>query len=109
MLIRAAHPDAGHEGASKRSVLAPGLIGRMTATVPADQLRHDLITLTEQIGQPYPQGEIDVPADERKQSTRMLKLMCPGFGYLIRTTRTCLDVGVPVCCCGEDFEVATRC
>ncbi len=37
----------------------------------------------------------------------MLKLQCPGCAYVIRTTRTWLDVGLPVCCCGEDFEVAS--
>ena len=74
---------------------------------PGDQLRHELITLTEYIGRPYPHGEIHAPTDERKQSTRLLKFVCPGCGYLIRTTRTWLEVGVPVCCCGEDFKVAS--
>lgn len=54
-----------------------------------------------------PHGEIHAPTDERKQSTRMLKLQCPGCGYVIRTTRTWLEHGIPVCCCGDDFEVAT--
>ena len=36
----------------------------------------------------------------------MLKLQCPGCGYLTRTTRTWMEVGVPVCCYGDDFEVA---
>jgi len=106
-LIHAAHPDAGHRGAFKRSALALGLTGRMTATAPGDQLRHDLVALAEQIGQPYPHGEIHAPADERKQSTRMLKLECPGCGYVIRTTRIWLEVGRPVCCCGGDFEPAS--
>ena len=52
-LMHAAHPDAGHKGASKfkRAALALGLTGRMTATSPGDQLRHDLVALVEQIGQ----------------------------------------------------------
>ena len=53
-LIHAAHPDAGHRGAFKRAALALGLTGRMTATTPGDQLRHDLVALTERIGQPNP-------------------------------------------------------
>jgi hypothetical protein len=78
----------------------------MIATSAGDQLRHDLVALPEQIGQPYPHGEIRAPTHDRKQSTRMLKLQCPACGYVIRTTRTWLDVGVPVCCCGHGFEVA---
>ncbi len=55
-LIHAAHPDAGHKGAfkSNRAALALGLTGRMTATTPGDQLRRDLVTLAEQIGQTHP-------------------------------------------------------
>jgi hypothetical protein len=105
-LIHAAHPDAGHKGPFKRCALALGLSGRMTATVPGDQLHHDLVALTEQIGQPYPHAEIHAPAEQPKQSTRMLKLQCPGCEYVVRTTRTWLEVGIPVCCCGEDFEVS---
>ncbi len=77
----------------------------MTATTPSDQLRNDLIALTDQIDQPYPHGEIHAPSEERKQGSRMLKLQCPGCGYVIRTTRTWLEQGVAVCCCREDFQV----
>ena len=37
----------------------------------------------------------------------MLKVQCPGCGYVIRTTRTRLDQGVPICCCGVDFQAST--
>lgn len=41
-------------------------------------------------------SEVKQPCNER-----------PGCDCVIRTTRTWFDVGVPACCGGEDFEVAT--
>jgi SprT-like family protein len=102
-LIHAALPDAGHGSAFKRVALRLGLTGRMTATVPTDALRQRLGDLIEHIGEPYPHAELRPGEDERKQSTRLLKLSCPGCGYVIRTTQKWIEVGVPTCCCGEDF------
>lgn len=50
-----------------------------------------MVALAEQIGQPYPHGEIHAPAEERKQSTRMLKLQCPACGYVIMDTSSTSD------------------
>ena len=38
------------------------------------------------------------------QSTRMLKVMCPGCGYTVRATRKWLDIGVPACPDGDTME-----
>ena len=38
--------------------------------------------------------------------SRLLKMECPGCGYVIRTTQKWIDVGSPKCCCGEKMEVA---
>jgi hypothetical protein len=41
----------------------------------------------------------------KKQSTRMLKLECDECGYVVRTTQKWINVGVPVCHCGAEFQV----
>lgn len=35
------------------------------------------------------------------QTTRLIKLACPACGYTVRTTQKWLDVGLPVCPCGD--------
>lgn len=104
-LIHAAHPDAGHKGAFKRTAEAVGLVGAMTATEAGDELRDKLNHLAEDLG-PYPHHKLD-PNDEKegapkKQGTRMLKWVCPGCGQIIRAAREDLNV---VCQdCTEDSD-----
>ena len=38
--------------------------------------------------------------------TRLLKASCPDCGYTVRVTQKWIDVGLPVCPCGETLEVA---
>ncbi len=54
----------------------------------------------------YPHGVITVPDKERKQPTRMRKVVCPdpGCGYTLRTTQKWIDLGLPTCFCGEKME-----
>lgn len=42
-----------------------------------------------------------------KQSTRMIKLVCPADGYAVRTTRKWIEVGLPRCPCGREMVRAT--
>lgn len=74
-----------------------------------EELEERLKGLAERLGE-FPSGAIqagraaDAPA---KQSTRMLKLLCPGDGYIARTTRKWIDdLGVPSCPCGLQMEVS---
>jgi hypothetical protein len=103
-LIHAALPNAGHRAPFIRAAIRLGLTGKMTAAVPTDELRVRLRQLADEIREPYAHGEIRPGANERTQSTRLLKLACPSCGYVIRTTRNWLEIGVPLCCCGEPFE-----
>ena len=104
-MIHAALPDAGHGPAFKRAAVQLGLTGKMTATVAGPDLRDHLALLVRQIDRRgYPHAELRPLGDERKQSTRLIKLECRGCGYVIRTTRKWIEVGTPVCCCGEPFE-----
>jgi hypothetical protein len=40
-----------------------------------------------------------------KVGSRLVKLECPGCGYVLRATRVWIATGVPVCVCGARFEV----
>ena len=52
----------------------------------------------------YPHASLDL-SKEKKQITRLLKANGEGCGYVIRLTQTWADVGLPTCCCGEDFRL----
>jgi hypothetical protein len=51
---------------------------------------------------PYPHAPI-LAGVKAKQTTRMIKLVCPGCGYTIRTTRKWLITGMPICHDGTQF------
>lgn len=44
------------------------------------------------------------PTTLKKDSTRLIKIECPACGYVARVTRKWLEVGLPVCPCGERME-----
>ena len=50
----------------------------------------------------YPHAEITA-GTRKTQTTRMLKLTCPGCGYVIRTSGKWLATGLPVCHDGTEF------
>jgi len=41
-----------------------------------------------------------------KQTTRLVKCVCPDCGYTIRVTRKWLDTGLPYCACQTRFVEA---
>jgi len=45
-------------------------------------------------------------AKPKSGGTRMLKCECPACGYLVRITQKWLDVGTPVCPCGEEMSAS---
>lgn len=88
---------AGHKGAFKRCALKLGLTGKMTATQAGPELIEALTGILAEIG-PYPHSAINPTlSDKKKQSTRMIKLCCPKCGYIARTTKKWIEVGVPTC------------
>jgi hypothetical protein len=101
-LVHAALNTPGHKAPFRRAALAVGLAGKMTATHAGPELAERLNALTLQIG-PYPHAVLDL-SQQPKQSTRMVKLTCPGCTYTIRTTRKWIEAGLPICPCGEPFE-----
>jgi hypothetical protein len=89
----------GHKGPFRRAALGIGLRGKMTATVPGDELAERLHALVGVLGA-YPHATLD-RSMRKKQGTRMLKVECPDCGYTCRVTRKWLDSsGTPTCPCG---------
>lgn len=94
----------GHKGEFKKCMHAIGLEGKPTATHAGESLKQRLNALSAELGT-YPHGALS-GLERKKQSTRLLKIECPGCGYVARITQKWADVGMPTCPCGESFEVA---
>lgn len=62
----------------------------------------------------YPQADIIPTVKEKKQTTRMHKLVCPKSDdhaeedILIRASKKVLALGIPSCFCGKEFEVVDK-
>jgi hypothetical protein len=55
---------------------------------------------------PYPHAEVSL-GTRKKQTTRLLKAVCPDCGYVIRLTRLHADKGLPTCSLdGVPFRLA---
>jgi hypothetical protein len=94
--------DQGHGPQFRRAALAAGLTGKMTATTATPELAERLNVLAAQIG-PYPHASLD-RSQQKKQSTRLIKLRCPECGYTVRTTRQWIAAGLPTCPCGQEMQ-----
>lgn len=80
-----------------------GLAGKLTATVPSDELRAELAPLLDIMG-PYPHARLS-GGGRKPQTTRMLKACCPNCGYTVRLTAKWAAEGMPTCPCGEELEL----
>lgn len=54
----------------------------------------------------YPHAQLTPGAEAKVQPTRMLKLVCGGCGYTVRTTAKWVAQGLPTCACGTQFSQA---
>jgi len=93
--------EAGHKAPFRHAATALGLEGKMTATTVGEELHARLHTLAEKLGD-YPHAEID-PTQKKTQSTRMLKIECPNCGWMARTSKKWMELGLPTCACGEQM------
>jgi hypothetical protein len=101
----AAGLDQGHRGRFKDAARKIGLEGKLTATVAGEALKLRLQEIIDEIG-PYPHAELNKSNAPKKQTTRMIKVICPGCGCIVRMTQKWLDeVGTPTCACGEPMCV----
>lgn len=97
--------ESGHKGAFGTMARKVGLEGKLTATIVGEEsaLADQLRRVRDELGE-YPHSPLNlVMADAKKQTTRMLKVVCPEDGYTVRTTRKWLEVGTPTCPCGEEM------
>lgn len=92
----------GHKAPFAKLAKSVGLSGKPTSTyVEKGDCMDTLAAIAEELG-PYPHGGMDLSGG-KKQTTRLLKVMCPDCGYTIRVTAKWLDTGVPVCPCGTEM------
>ena len=76
----------GHKAPFKRLALKVGLEGKMTSTHAGEALREKLAELAEELGT-YPHAKIIPGEGTKKQSTRMLKIVCPECDNVARQAR----------------------
>ena len=101
-------PKTKHGPAFARLAKNVGLAGKPRATVVEDDspLAQALALIVDKTG-PYPTRAMDPSLDDqrKKQTTRMIKVVCPEevCGYTVRTTAKWILVGVPVCPNGHEM------
>ena len=103
----------GHKAPFARFCKAVGLDGEVeingekrkckpTATVPNDTLKAILKEIADELG-PYPHAALSA-GQGKKQTTRLIKCICPKCEYTARITTMWIEQGLPVCdTCGEQF------
>ena len=94
--------DAGHKAPFREVATALGLKGKMTETEVGEDLSKRLHDLVAILGN-YPHAELDPTQTKKPQSTRMLKIECPSCGWMARTSKKWLELGLPTCACGEQM------
>ncbi len=92
---------AGHGAVFKRTALAIGLTGKMTATVAGDAFKQSIEPILETLGD-YPHAAVDI-RKRKRQSTRMIKMTCADCGYIARTSATNISSkGTTLCPCNHE-------
>lgn len=94
---------SGHKGAFVRMAKAMGLEGKWTATYAGNELESTLQSIADELGE-YPHAALTVVAPLKKQTTRLIKIMCPSCEYTARTTAKWLEMGLPTCPCGTEMQ-----
>jgi hypothetical protein len=104
-LAHSATEGDGHRGRFPKLVKKMYLEGAPTATKIGDRFKKEFASLIDGLGE-YPHANLDVMADRKTQSTRMLKAYCPDCGYTVRLSHKwafALDINgdsfphLPVC------------
>lgn len=109
MVHAADNGEHKHKGPFTKAVRELGLQGKPTATFAGEEFAAYAKKLSDSIGT-YPHEGLVPLMEEKKQSTRMLKLECGGgdeaaggCGYVLRTTKKWIEIGLPTCACGKQF------
>ena len=88
----------GHKGEFRKMALAVGLTGKMTSTVAGEELHTRLCGIAIELGD-YPHAKL-VASDRKKQTTRMLKVVCD-CGNVARQSQTAYSEFGLICGCCE--------
>lgn len=98
----------GHKKPFKNMALLIGLEGKMTATIAGEALRGTLSSILSDLG-PYPHKKL-TPKEKDKDSkgSRLIKVSCPGCGYIVRSTKKWILTGLPSCPCGTEMETENK-
>jgi hypothetical protein len=54
----------------------------------------------------YPHAAANDLKTNKPQTTRLLKVVCPACGYVVRVSAKWAQVGMPKCCCGTKMKLA---
>ncbi len=95
------HTLAGVKAAHKKPFIevmrAVGMLAPFTQSIVSDDLRPVLDRIVTKLG-PYPHAALGIKAKGEHKGSRLLKVQCPGCGYVARVTRKWLEeVGPPIC------------
>jgi hypothetical protein len=103
-LVHAAcEPGVGHGPVFAAICRKIGLTeGKPTQARAGEKMLEELAELAKRLG-PYPHAKLD-RTPTTKQRARLMKGECPDCGYVIRVTRTWIEVGMPTCPCGSVME-----
>lgn len=100
---------SAHGAGFKRMMNAIGLEGKATSTNASEALKVTFKRLIKDSLGEYPHQSLDISKGEKKQSTRLLKAVCPTCGYTVRVTQKWADQGMPICPLdGEVFLLAKK-
>ncbi len=95
----------GHRKPFTRACAALGLVGKPTEAMPGPRFNKWLTdVLMPKLGA-YPHSVLS-DTGRKKQVTRMIKLVCPVTGYMVRTTSKWLEHGLPTSPAGFEMELA---
>ena len=96
--------EAGHGPEFKRCADAIGLVGKATQCLPGGELNEWLTSEVLPMLGDYPHDALD-PGNRKKQSTRLIKVICPVSGYTARITEKWLAMGTPTSPAGVKMVV----
>lgn len=88
---------AGHKGAFVTAARALLLEGKPSSTTVGEEFEAKIGAPVLRKLPPYPHTRLFATVKEKKQTTRLLKCVCPECGYTVRTTATWLEMGAPIC------------
>lgn len=95
----------GHKKPFAAACTKLGLTGKPAQALPGPALDGEVNRVLAAVGA-YPHAAVNLDA-RKKQSTRMLKAVCPETGYTVRLTKKWAAMGMPVSPAGCEMVLAS--